>query len=93
MTLKTWRMETNKDFPLVSADKHMTLDVAVKKIVENKLHRLPIVEEQDNLILGMVNIEDLFSFFFENFIGEEQLFDNQFSEVGIGTKDIITIPT
>jgi hypothetical protein len=54
-------------------------------IAENKLHRLPIIEEDANLVLGMINIEDLFQFFFENYIGEEEIYQKPFSEITMGT--------
>jgi hypothetical protein len=95
MTLKSWRIDTGNDGPLVYADKRMALDVAIKTIVDNRLYRLPIIQEQENLVLGMVNIEDLFQFFFDNFIGEEELYEQAFCEIEMGTyhEDMTLCPT
>ena len=71
ITLKEWRFLTGKEGPLIYAACTINLRSAVQIIGKNRLHRLPIIDDKENRILGIINIGEVFTFFYDNFIGQE----------------------
>ena len=92
-TLENWRQETSQpDLLYVCPDDN--LFIATKKLKENRLHRIPIIDKKENMVLGILSMEAVLRFFVENYVADSSLFDVSIEEFVIGTnKEIITCPS
>ena len=65
--------------------------IATKKLKDNRLHRIPIIDKKENMVLGILSIESVLRFFVENYVADSSLFDVSMQEFSLGTKiSIIT---
>ena len=92
-TLESWRQENAQgEFFSVTADDN--LFIATKKLRDNHLHRIPIIDSYENMVLGILSIEAVLRFFVENYVADSKLFDVSINEFEIGTSnEIITAPS
>lgn len=91
-SLETWRIENSQNL-LHYVTPEDNLYTATKKLKENRLHRIPIIDPKESMVLGIISIEAILRFFVENYVAESSLFDVSIQEFGIGTStNIITAP-
>lgn len=65
---------------------------ATQLLKNNRLHRIPIIEPKQNLVLGILSMEAVLRFFVENYVADSTLFDLPLKEFNIGTtQNILTI--
>ena len=89
-TLETWRLE-NAQNNLHYVTPEDNLYTATKKLKENRLHRIPIIDPKESMVLGIISIEAILRFFVENYVADSSLFDVSMKEFSIGTNSgIIT---
>lgn len=91
-SLETWRQENSQNIlHYVTPDDN--LYTATKKLKENRLHRIPIIDPKESMVLGIISIEAILRFFVENYVADSSLFDVSMEEFSIGTSsNIITVP-
>jgi CBS domain-containing protein len=92
-TLESWRQENSQNgLHFVTPDDN--LFIATKKLKENRLHRIPIIDQKENMVLGILSIEAVLRFFVDNYVSDSSLFDVSMQEFSIGTSGtIITAPS
>ena len=91
-SLETWRIENSQNL-LHYVTPEDNLYTATKKLKENRLHRIPIIDPKESMVLGIISIEAVLRFFVENYVADSSLFDVGIQEFGIGTStNIITAP-
>ncbi|OMJ91930.1 hypothetical protein SteCoe_5354 [Stentor coeruleus] len=92
-TLESWRQENSQNgLHFVTPDDN--LFIATKKLKENRLHRIPIIDQKENMVLGILSIEAVLRFFVDNYVSNSSLFDVSMQEFSIGTSgSIITAPS
>ena len=89
-TLESWRHETAQS-ELLYVNPEDNLLIATKKLKDNRLHRIPIIDKKENMVLGILSIESVLRFFVENYVADSSLFDVSMQEFSLGTKiSIIT---
>jgi 5'-AMP-activated protein kinase, regulatory gamma subunit len=89
-TLEIWRQEClQTELLYVNPDDNLL--IATKTLKQNRLHRIPIIDKKETMVLGILSIEAILRFFVENYIADSSLFDVSMAEFSIGTKfNIIT---
>lgn len=86
-----WALSSAHEFISVNADDD--LFNASQLLKTNKLHRVPIIDEKQNLVVGVMSMEAILSFFIENYVADSSLFDHPLASFEIGTgSGIITAP-
>merc|ERR1712241_82088 len=91
--LQTWRSVLKKDDvkQLVSIDPEATLFDAIKSLIENKIHRLPVIDPETGNVLYILTHKRLlrFLFLYIHDLPKPQYFNSSICDLDIGTyKDI-----
>uniref|UniRef100_A0A7S3MRP5 CBS domain-containing protein n=1 Tax=Fabrea salina TaxID=342563 RepID=A0A7S3MRP5_9CILI len=91
-TLATWREETNNSqLILVNSDDNLLS--ATQLLKNHRLHRIPILDQKQNLVIGILSMESVLKFFVENYVADSSLFDQFLRDFRLGTSShIITSP-
>ncbi|XP_019857328.1 PREDICTED: 5'-AMP-activated protein kinase subunit gamma-1-like isoform X2 [Amphimedon queenslandica] len=95
-TIQTWREATiaKVTSTLVQIDPMESLYEAVKILVENKIHRLPIIDQRSGNSLFIATHKRILHFMYFNLLHEKQpsYMSQSLEELGIGSyKDIATV--
>jgi len=87
--LQTWRSVLKKDDvkQLVSIDPEATLFDAIKTLIQNKIHRLPVIDPETGNVLYILTHKRLlrFLFLYIHDLPKPQYFDKSICDLNIGT--------
>ena len=84
-TLESWSHEISQS-ELLYVKPDDNLLIATKTLRENRLHRIPIIDKKENMVLGILSIESVLRFFVENYVADSSLFDVSMDEFTLGTR-------
>ncbi|KAI1288097.1 5'-AMP-activated protein kinase subunit gamma-2 [Halotydeus destructor] len=96
--LETWRnvlYELEEARPLVTIGPNASLFDAVKKLIHNKVHRLPVVDQETGNVLYILTHKRILKFLFLYFydLPLPRYLDKPLSQLGIGTFKDIAVTT
>ena len=78
---------------MISISPQATLYDAVKMLVEHRLHRIPVLDAEQNSVLTVVTYRGILEYLVTSFREQRRLFDQTIRELQIGTfHNIITVP-
>jgi len=93
--LQTWRSVLKKDDvkQLVSIDPEATLFDAIKTLIQNKIHRLPVIDPETGNVLYILTHKRLlrFLFLYIHDLPKPQYFNSSINDLKIGTYNDIEI--
>merc|ERR1712038_1879056 len=93
--LQTWRSVLKKDDvkQLVSIDPEATLFDAIKTLIENKIHRLPVIDPETGNVLYILTHKRLlrFLFLYIHDLPKPQYFNSSICDLKIGTYNDIEL--
>lgn len=77
---------------MVSISPEASLYEAVEALLQNRLHRVPILDPEQNSVLAIVTFRGILEYLVSSFREQRRLFDQTLQELGIGTyQNIITV--
>ena len=76
---------------LISLFSETDLETCVKTILNNGVHRLIVQDKKSLNVSGFITYETIFEFFFENYYSSMTEFNIPLKNLGIMTKDIISL--
>ena len=88
--LDLFNPEENED-ALISLFSESDLETCVKTILNNGVHRLIVRDKKSGNVSGFITYETIFEFFFENYYSSMTEFNIPLKNLGIVTKDIISL--
>nr|XP_024217076.1 5'-AMP-activated protein kinase subunit gamma-1 [Halyomorpha halys] len=89
--LDTWRALLKDSPDLVSIDPDASLYDAIRVLIQNRIHRLPVIDPETGNVLYILTHKRIlrFLFLYMNDLPRPSYLDKSLSEVGIGTYDCI----
>jgi CBS domain-containing protein len=90
-SLDAWQKASQRSGLLYVSPDDNLLD-ATTRLKTHHLHRIPILDEKQNSVLGLLSMEAVLRFFVENYVADGNLFELPIRALELGTnKDIISI--